>query len=160
MDNKDKVMLEYLLSCPAINERSLFFNFAEGKDETNHFVTQATDINRQKPFVDGSIAKVYSFSIVTYKSLGTQAVDKENVGSDENLDELAEVQSLIDWITEQRDNSNYPDFGESINIDDMYCTTDKPVLLGVFQDTLGTPTARYSMTIMVEYIDNSKMIWK
>lgn len=157
--DKDKVMIEYLLSCPAINGNSLFFNYAEGSDDTNHFLTQATDISKDKPFIDGSELKQYAFSIITYKSLGTQSVDKSNVESDENLDELSEVQSIIDWITEQSEQRNYPNFGENCQIDDMVCTTDKPVFTGVFQDSVGTPTARYSMTINIDYLDTTKMIW-
>lgn len=157
--NKDLIMLDYLITCPSIHDKSLFFNYAEGTDDTNHFITQATDVATQKPFVDGSVMKRYSFSIIAYKTIGTQAVDKSNVGSDENLDELAEVQAIIDWITEQSDNGEYPDFGESCQIDNMECTTDKPVLMGVFQDTMGTPTARYSMTIRIDYLDTTKMIW-
>ena len=158
--NKDRIMLDYLVSCPSISDKSLFFNYAEGQDDTNHFVTQATDVKRNIKYVDGSEEKIYSFSLIAYKSLGTQAVDKSNVESDENLDELTEVQTLIDWITEQSETGEYPNFGESCQIDTMYCTTDKPVFMGAFTDTVGTPTAKYSMTIVIEYLDTTKKIWK
>lgn len=157
--DKNQIMIEYLNTCPAISERSLYFNYAEGEDDTNHFVTQATDKASQKPYVDGSVEKIYSFTIISYKSLGYRAVDTEDVSTDENLGEISEVQEIIDWITEQSENSNYPNFGESCIIDDMRCTTDKPVLLGVFSDNVGNPIARYSMTIQIDYLDKSKMIW-
>lgn len=157
--SKDSIMLEYLLTCPSINENSLFFNYAEGEDNTSHFITEASDKSTQKPFVDGSIQKRYSFDIIVYKSLGYTPIDTTDVTADENLDELSEVQAIIDWITEQGELRNFPNFGDKIEVDEMYCTTDKPVLRGVFTDTMGTPMARYSITIQIDYLDKTKMIW-
>ena len=157
--SKDSIMLEYLLTCPSINENSLFFNYAEGEDNTSHFITEASDKSTQKPFVDGSIQKRYSFDIIVYKSLGYTPIDTTDVTADENLDELSEVQAIIDWITEQGELRNFPNFGDNIEVDEMYCTTDKPVLRGVFTDTMGTPMARYSITIQIDYLDKTKMIW-
>jgi len=157
--DKDSIMLDFLLTCPAINENSLFFNYAEGEDNTSHFITEASDISTQKPFVDGSVMKRYSFDIIVYKSLGYTPIDTTDVTTDENLDELSEVQSIIDWITEQEELKNYPNFGDKIDVDVMYCTTDKPALKGIFTDTMGTPTARYSITIRIDYLDRTKMIW-
>lgn len=157
--SKDTIMLEYLNTCPSISGRSLFFNYAEGEDDTNHFITEASDVSRQKPYIDGSVEKRYSFSIIAYKSLGYRAVDTDNIESDENLDELAEVQQIVDWITEQSEISNYPYFGSNYIIDSMICTTDRPVLLGVFEDSQGTPMARYGITIQIDYLDTTKNIW-
>lgn len=157
--SKDSIMLEYLLTCPSINENSLFFNYAEGEDNTSHFITEASDKSTQKPYVDGSIKKRYSFDIIVYKSLGYTPIDTTDVTADENLDELSEVQAIIDWITEQGELRNFPNFGDKIEVDEMYCTTDKPVLRGVFTDTMGTPMARYSITIQIDYLDKTKMIW-
>lgn len=156
---KDNVMLAYILTCPTISENSLFFNYAEGEDNTSHFITEATDISTQKPFIDGSVRKQYAFSILVYKSLGYTPVDATDVSTDENLDELSDVQAIIDWITEQGELRNFPDFGDKIEIDEMVCTTDKPVYMGVFADTQGTPVARYSITIRIDYLDKTKMIW-
>ena len=158
--DKDTVMIEYLNTCPSISDKSLFFNYAEGEDDTNHFVTQATDVSRQQPYIDGSVEKRYSFSIYAYKSLGYRAVDVDNAQSDENLGELVEVQAIIDWINQQGEDKNFPDFGEDCQIDEMKCTTDKPVLMGTFQDNVGTPIARYSMTIQIDYLDTTKLVWK
>lgn len=157
--DKDSVMLEYILTCPTISENSLFFNYADGEDNTNHFVTDATDVRTHKPFVDGSVMKRYSFMILVYKSLGYTPISPDEVANDENLDELLEVQTIIDWITEQGELRNFPDFGEKIEVEEMICLTDKPVLMGTFTDTMGTPMARYSITIQIDYLDKTKMIW-
>jgi len=157
--SKDSIMLEYLLTCPSISENSLFFNYADGEDNTNHFVTEATDVRTHKPYVDGSVEKRYSFMILVYKSLGYTPINPDEVTNDENLDELLEVQAIIDWITEQGELKNFPNFGDKIEVDEMICTTDKPVLMGAFVDAQGTPMARYSITIQIDYLDKTKMIW-
>jgi hypothetical protein len=160
MLDKDKVMVEYIMSCPKIKGKNLFFNYAEGEDETNHFITEASDIAMQKPFIDGSVMKKYSFHIMAYKSLGYIAVQPSKVESNENIEELQDVQEIIDWISEQREAMNFPNFGSECSIDDMYCTTDKPVLQGTYDNAVGTPIARYSITIVVEYLDKSKKLWR
>ena len=157
--DKNQVMIEYLNTCTSISSRKLFFNYAKGEDETNHFVTEAIDKATQKPYVDGSVMKRYSFTIISYKSIGYRAVDTSDVATDENLEEILEVQEVIDWIIEQSELQNYPDFGTDCLIDDMQCTTDKPVLLGIYTDSVGNPMARYSITIQIDYLDKSKMIW-
>lgn len=158
--DKNESMIEYLVQCPSIGDKSLFFNYAEGEDDTNHFVTQATDKATQKPYVDGSVEKRYSFTLISYKSIGYRAVDSSDIASDENLDELSDVQAIIDWIASQSESELYPNFGDDCQIDDMFCTTDKPVLLGIIGDAQGNPIARYSITIQIDYLDTSKMIWK
>lgn len=159
MDSKEQIMIKYLLDCPTVNSESLFFNYAEGEDNTNHFVTNATDVALEKPFIDGSVMKRYSLTLYSYKSLGCRAITTDDISADENLEEMQEVQKIIDWISEQSDDRNYPDFGDDCQIDNMKSMTDKPQLLGIFQDNVGTPIARYSMTIVIEYLDNTKKLW-
>ena len=157
--SKDEIMIEYLLTCPYIRDNSLFFNYAEGEDNTNHFETNATDVSVQKPFVDGSVLKQYTFTLASYKSLGYRAVDVEDVSTDENIDDLEEVQQILEWINEQADNGNFPNFGTGYVVEEMECSTDRPKLDGMFNDAVGTPIARYSIVIRLQYIDNTKLLW-
>jgi hypothetical protein len=72
--------------------------------------------------------------------------------------DFSEVQDIIDWIVEQADIRNYPNFGEYCEIDDMRVTTENPRLNSV--DTQTTPPlAKYSFTIQVDYLDTSKKIY-
>ena len=69
-----------------------------------------------------------------------------------------QVQDIIDWITEQAELRNYPDFGEDCVIDDMRALSNNPNLNGV--DTSIKPAlAKYSVSIQIDYIDNSKKLW-
>ena len=75
------------------------------------------------------------------------------------MSEISEVQEIIDWINEQAEAKNYPNFGHYCTIEEMRCDTDRPVLNGVFADSQGSPVARYSFTIQIDYLDTTKKIW-
>ena len=113
-----------------------------------------------RTFVDGSEQKRYTFTIIDYRSVAYQAIvkDPQLISANENVEELLDVQSIMDWINEQADLGNYPDFGENCLIDDMKTTTDNPNTNGV--DTSLTPAlAKYSISVQIDYIDYSKRIY-
>ena len=77
----------------------------------------------------------------------------------ENVQDLKLVQNLMDWILEQADAQNFPDFGSDCVIEEMTTTTNTPHLSGI--DTQVTPPlAKYIVTIQIDYLDKSKMWWK
>lgn len=156
--DKNQIMINFIKTCPAINSCPLYFNFAEENDNINHFIAE-TDPNAVKTFIDGSILRQYTFSIISYKSIAhNPLIDREGY-IDENVGDLAQVQSIIDWINEQEDEHNYPDFGTNTQIERMWCITDDPDLHGV-DVTKNPPLAKYSVVIRLEYLDTSKVIFQ
>lgn len=158
-DDKNKAMISYLLSCHTILQNPLFFNFINAKDNNNQIITESNIRDLQKPYIDGSVKKRYTISIILFKSISQNAIVKMQGYEDENVEDLAAVQELIDWITDQSNAQNYPDFGSDCIIDDLYTTTSNPTLDGI-DTTVQPPLARYSVSIVVEYVDKSKVIWK
>lgn len=156
--DKNKAIIEYLLRCPYIRDNKLFFNFAEAKDNNKQIITTANDKVIDKPYIDGSVSKRFTFTIMDFKSITYSAIAKLAGYDNENVDDIFDTQQIIDWITEQNENHQYPNFGESCIIDDIRAVSDNPGISAV--DTTKTPTlARYSVSIQVNYIDNSKTIW-
>jgi hypothetical protein len=156
--DKNQAVIDYLNDCPAIQNNSLFFNFINAKDNNKQFVTVGNDKNVEQPYIDGSVLKRYTFTIIDYRSIAYQAIVKQPGYINENVEELLDVQSIIDWVTEQNDLRNYPDFGNDCIIESIQALTDNPNLNGV--DTTVTPAlAKYSISIRIEYLDNSKKIW-
>lgn len=164
MIDKHEAMLNYLFTCPTVLSNPLFFNFGEMKENSNQFITTSNSETYGTEYVDGSITKFYVFTLLTFKTISYNAIVKtEGTGTytytDENLLELTEFQDVIDWINEQEDAHNYPDFGENCVVDSIKCMTANPVVSDV--DTSQEPAiATYSITIQVEYLDNSKRLWK
>lgn len=156
--DKNKAIIEYLFQCPTLANSPLFFNFAEAEDNNKQILTTANDKAIQKPFIDGTVLKKFTFTIIDYRSVIYQALVNVPGFSNENVEELIDVQSLIDWIDEQNDALNFPNFGESCVVEEIQALTDTPNLNGV--DTSTSPSlAKYSVSIQVQYLDKAKAIW-
>lgn len=155
--DKNKAVIDFLIQCPAIQKSSLYFNFTQAEDENKQFVVDNNDKLTDKEFIDGSVLKHYKFMVIDYRSVTYQPIvkDPEFIEANENVEELLDVQAFMDWINEQADAHNYPDFGEDCLIDDMRTLTENPNNNGV--DTSLTPAlAKYSISIQIDYIDISK----
>lgn len=156
--DKNQAVIDFLLTCPVIQSNPLFFNFLNAKDDSKQLVSFANEKSMNVKFIDGSERKRFTFSIVDYKSVAYDAIAKIGGYVDENVQEIMEVQSIIDWITEQNEIRNYPNFGSDMIIEEMKTLTENPNLNGV--DTSVTPAlAKYSMSIQIDYIDTSKVLW-
>lgn len=156
--NKNKAVIDYLITCPQIYQSPLYFNFINADDGTMQIMTSANDYYTSRPYIDGSISKLYTFTLIIFKSASDMPIVKLSGYDSENVDDLADVQALIDWIKEQNDLQNFPDFGEECEIDTIRPTRDAPYLMGINTD-LTPPLAMYSVTIQIEYVDNTKKIW-
>lgn len=159
MVDKNQAMINYLITCPTILDSPLYFNFINAKNDTNQFLTVSNDIYTNTNYIDGSVGKQYDFTIVTFKSAADIAVVKMEGYENENISDMATIQSLIDWISEQNDNRIFPNFGEDCEIDEILTTTDTPKFDGI-DEQVSPPLAVYSITIRVRYIDKSKIIWR
>lgn len=157
--DKNQAVIDYIIQCPTIQNSPLYFNFINAQDGTNQIVTQSTERYASKYYIDGSVMKIYSFTIVLYKSTADIAVVKMEGYPNENVADMSDIQALIDWIKEQKELHNYPDFGENCIIDDIYTTTDNPNFNGI-DEQVSPPLAIYSITIEIQYLDVSKKLWR
>lgn len=155
MDNNNAI-IEFLKTCPTIQKYPLFFNFAENEDETNHFITESDSV--KKRYIDGSVLKQYTFTIASYFSVAYNAVVGTTDFGDQNMENMAIVQEILDWIDEQADEKNYPDFGSNCIIEDMQTLTTDPDLDGI-DTSVNPPIARYSVGVQIQYIDTTKRNW-
>ena len=156
--DKNKAVLKFLSDCPVIKDNPLFFNFAEANDEHNQYVTQANDVTLNKTFVDGSKQKEFTFTLLTFKSISNNAIIKEDSILNENIEDLQELQAIIDWVNDQSNSHNYPNFGEGFLIDDMRTTTDTPQYDGV-NVGVSPALAMYSIVIRIIYIDYTNTLY-
>lgn len=156
--DKNQAVINFLIQCPRIRDNPLFFNFAEVEDNSRQIVTMANDRVVNKPYIDGSVLKRFTFTLVDYRTVTYQSIVKLEGYPNENVSELMDIQSVMDWINEQADLHNYPDFGSDCVIESMRTATDEPTLNGV-DKSVSPSIAQYSMSIIIEYIDNSKKNW-
>ena len=157
--DKNQAVIDFLIQCPTIASNPLFFNFLNAKDDNKQIVTQENEKLINRRFIDGSVMKRYTFTIIDFRSVAYQPVPKSAGYTSENVEELFDVQSIMDWVNDQAELRNFPNFGTDCVIDAMSTTAENPNLNGV--DTQVTPAlAKYSMSIQIDYIDTSKSIWK
>lgn len=154
--DKNQAVIDFLLTCPSIRNSYLYFNFTKAEDDNKQILTLANEKNLNKQYIDGTVLKRYTFSIIDFKSMTPRPIIGDRV--DENVDDMLQVQEIIDWVTEQADLQNYPNFGEGCIIDDMRALTENPNLNGV--DTNTAPAlAKYSVSIQIDYLDITKKSW-
>lgn len=159
MDEKEQAVIDYLQTCNVIRENPMFFNFINAKDKNKQFLTTANDKITQKPFIDGSVEKRYTFTIIDFQSVTYNAlvVGQPEI-KNENVQDFLKTKEIINWVKEQSKNKNYPDFGTDCIIEDIRALTDNPNLNGV--DTSVKPAlAKYSISIQIDYLDVSEVIW-
>lgn len=156
--DKNQAVINYLLTCPSIQNTPLYFNFINAKNDHTQFITVSNDTIINQPYIDGSVAKRYDFTIIIFKSISTNPISKNVLYPDENVEDMSDVQAVIDWIETQNENRVFPDFGSNCVIDSITTTTTNPNLNSI--DTTVSPAlARYSITIRIEYIDYTKSIY-
>ena len=157
--DKNQAVIDYIIQCPEIVNSPLYFNFLNANDGTNQFLTQTSERYGSKRYIDGSILKIYSFMIVAFKSTADIAVVKLDGYPNENISDMADIQALIDWIQEQEDLHNYPNFGEDCLVEEISTTSENPHFDGI-DEQVSPPLAIYSVTIEIKYLDVSKVIWR
>lgn len=159
MVDKNQAIINFLLQCPTVAANPVFFNFINGKDDDKQIVTQSTDKALNRAYIDGSVSKRFTFTLLDFRSVSYEPLPRIAGKTSENVEEMFDVQGIVDWIEEQADLRNYPNFGDTCQIDSMQTTSDTPSLNGV--DTSVTPAlAKYSITIQIDYIDLSKSVWQ
>ena len=157
MTDKNKATLNFIATYPGIETSPIFVNFINAKDNDIQFMTTSNEVRLNRNFVDGSIMKRYTFTIVITKSITDMAIAKDLMDN-ENIGDIADIQAFMDWVNEQGDNQIYPDFGEECGIEEMHTTSENPSLDGI--NTEVTPAlALYSVEIGIDYIDYSKIVW-
>lgn len=157
--NKNQAVIDYLITCPTILNSPLYFNFINAKNDTNQLLTVSNDQYTNVSYIDGSVKRIYTFTILTFKSAADIAVVKASGYPNENLSDMHDIQALIDWIKEQEELHNYPNFGEDCIVESIAPTTDEPNFDGI-DEQVSPPLAVYSTSIQIEYLDISKKIWR
>lgn len=123
----------------------LSFNFSPESEDSISLITNYSDKVRKR-YVTGDVQKEYGFTIIIAKSYSTGCDDL-------NLEAMNFAQAFMDWMEEQDEKKDYPDFGENCTVEKMECLQNMPNLSGVNQD--GT-MARYMIQARVIYKERKK----
>ena len=164
--SKSEAMLLFLMKDENDNpilHSPLFFNFINTddiQDNNNHFISE--DDRSLKTYIDGSALKQYNFTIFSYRTASYNQIILDSVDGSvkaigENIDDFTDVQEIVDWINNEIDMGNKPDFGFDCVIENVEVVTNSPELNGV-DTSSDPPLARYGIMVRVDYVDYSNAI--
>ena len=123
----------------------LNFNFSPESEDSIALITNYSDKVRKK-YITGDVQKEYGFTLVIVKSYSS-------FGDDLNLEAMNFAQAFMDWLEEQNEKKEFPDFGEDCEVQKMENLQNMPNLSGVNQD--GT-MARYMIQARIIYKERKK----
>ena len=165
----NKSILDYIYQCPVVADNPMYFCVAEEHDNNNQMI-----VGREQPrdaieYIDGTVERTYRADILMYKSVAFNPIvtEQDSQGNrvpsylypNENIEDMVDGQTLIDWIKDQNENRHFPNFGNECIIESVETSTDKPVLNGI-NTNLDSPLAQYSVGLIIKYLDTSKQLWK
>ena len=155
--DKNKATLDFIATYTGMSTSPIFVNFMNAKDDDVQFLTESNDKALNQTFIDGSVMKRYTFSLIITKSVTDMPIAKD-IMTNENIEDIADLQNFMDWVNAQGENHIFPNFGEDCVIEEMHTTSENPDLTGINTE-VSPALALYSMEIRIDYIDYSKVIW-
>ena len=96
-----------------------------------------------KKYITGNVQKEYGFSIIIVKAYSSEQDDL-------NLEAMNFAQAFMDWMDEQNEKKEYPDFGENCTVERMENLQNMPNLSGVNYEA---GLARYMIQAKIIYTE-------
>jgi len=155
--DKYKTMIEWLRGCDLM-DTVLGFQTVDAQDGAIRVLTIGSDAEGRRTYIDGSVLRRFDFTIEIYKSLSDVPVGSDLSLSNQNIDQILDVQGLIDWIDDQRSSGNVPNFGNGYTVESVTSLNDQPNMAWLDAVNYDPPLAKYTVTIRVEYIDFTRAI--
>lgn len=152
IDKKNKILIEYMRQCPQIDH--LYAIFAKVEDGAIMFDPE-TNETLVTYWIDGRAYKKIVFTIHIFVSYSTNPVSSNELYEHENLLELEDMQKIIKWFKKKSKDREYPDFGQYVQIEEMYTIDEEPVLVAVDSE-MSPPISEYSMSFALEYIEDEE----
>ena len=150
-------MLRFLKQCPAM-QGVINFQAADAHGNTIQVLTEAADIQNERRFIDGSVEKRFDFTVAFYKPVTHSGYVLDRGSANLNLEGLLDIQALIDWLEEQNDKRNFPNFGEKKRVESVRSLNTEPALAWIDGEHYSPPLAKYTVTVRVEYMDFTRAI--
>lgn len=142
-----RALVQWLKQCEKL-QRRLYFTFGEDAEDAKIF-RPIPDKPYEYKDVLGNQYCFCTLAIADFKKYDRTPLPIPDDLPQINFEELSEVQEIVDWVEAQRKARNYPDFGDDIIVEDVYTLMGTPQVDAVNDKTM---TARYMMTVRVEYV--------
>lgn len=144
MANKYQAVMDLINTCPLVGH-STFFNVIDETDsDGNTSLLTMPDGTLVKKYIGGEKLKRFSCEIRQVKPLTFSQNSKQNI------EQIQLVQEFLNWINEQGEKGNFPDFGRGCTVQSMGTPegADVPSVAGVSEDV-----ALYAFTFEITYLE-------
>lgn len=128
---------EWFAGCAQIAR--LFFNF--GGDGSGDTVIAPSSDTLLEDYIDGSQRRQYAFELYRTLPLTTGPNDDGNVRM------LEDVESVLQWVHEQNDDGNFPEFPSGCTVDSISVLED----MNGYVSMVDQSTARYMIPMAITY---------
>lgn len=106
MINKYQAVMDFIKGCPLVG-RDVYFNFIdETNNDGNTTLSTVPYGEIVKRYIDGDLLMKMQFEIRQVKPLATYS------NTTANTEQMQLVQEFLDWINEQGEKGNFPDWGD------------------------------------------------
>lgn len=143
MSKHDAVKAYFVPKAKELAGSMLNFNFSPESPNSISLITNYSDKVRKK-YITGDALKEYGFSIIIVKEYSSESDDL-------NLEAMNFAQAFMEWLDEQNEKKEYPDFGEKCTIEKMENLQNMPNLSGVNYEA---GLARYMIQVRIIYTEN------
>lgn len=121
MDNIHKAIHDYFSQYPPLNY--LFFNVNNVEDGSASIIPISGEMFTIV-YIDGSGECYYDYAINVFKSVSHEQY------SNENTDDLFDVQQFMEWVQERINNKDVPDLGKNYTVTRMALLQNIPTTAG------------------------------
>ena len=142
--DKFQAVLDFINACPLVGY-DMYFNFIDETNSDGNTSLLTTGYGELvKTYTDGESLKKFQCEIRQVKPMSSYS------NTSENAEQMARVQDFLNWINEQGENKNFPDFGTKCKIQRLKTPegVEYPMLSGVFEGT-----ALYSFPFEILYLE-------
>ena len=147
--------INWLLKSDYIKNNKLFLNAVEAQDNNVQIVTQQVAETQITKYVDGSKSYPITFNINNYKSISYDQLVKSMVAGNENVSDILDVAQIIDFVEGMNSKGDYPNFGDDITVEKIYCQYNTPST-PVIDSSQSPALARFTIPIVCEVFEDAK----
>lgn len=144
MEDISKAVNDWLSDCPAIAADQFFFNYLQGGDGAQGFITKTSPSIKED--ILGNEIVTYNMDIIDMRRVVTLSSNL-NEG---NLNNMAPASEIISWVQNQIRQRNYPYLGQGVSVEKM---TVAPIPTFVGTGVVeGKELAQYTISVSLTYI--------
>lgn len=146
--NLNQKTIEWLKQNPDIGK--LYTIFGEEKAGAVIF-TPVMDRPFENKYIDGSFRRAFTIALNTFQTISRHTVDSVAPEITQNIEKFFKVENIIEWIEEQHESHNFPDF-TPYEIEEIQILARNPNMAGQSLELV-----RYMCQFRILYMDYTKI---